>query len=627
MTAHPLLAAVPAPDLSELSLDALVKRELHPQLEHFFVRLAQDGEQLLIDGVPALRSRDHFLPGKIALGLSYVLLEAAARGCPRLPEQLQTYSRIADLTAPAANHSWGIYYYLLALTQLDSAGLLSQAVSPAMLSDLRQRLDWRSFVRKDDLTLIDLPSNYYGVAFSVSRLRQLLGWDAPGVSERLLEKTLAHYDCHSGEFGFSDETDGDGRFDRYSILLIAEICQRFVQTNLPVPERLRLLLRKAVDVTLKLLHGDGHAFSFGRSLGPYGDSAAAEILSVAGYLGVLQADEKRYAYTYCTRSLVRYLQFWFDPAIHSVDMWGKGRRTDSYRAKHRILGENFSLIHQYIACNALWNAGGLQGQHPQHDLGDWLSRTQPAFSTTWFARDSGDRGDRALVLVRDGRDVFSLPLINGGPGQHANSPYYPLPFAEGLVAGIPDSGAQHPQLLPLFTLADGSELLPTSFIRSISSGSGDSGHWVGYTQDALNRLGANAPVADPRLRLVTRYEFEPGRIVRTDCYTPTAPLSVARISLEFLSFSEEPVARGNSVQFSRGRVRSFEVEGLQLQLAEATEPEDDFKSPSGPMRTRLQWTSGPLELARPLTLRWTLIYDAASAAVPPPGACDTAARA
>ncbi|MFC5549491.1 hypothetical protein [Massilia aerilata] len=60
--------------------------------------------------------------------------------------------------------------------------------------------------------LIRLPTNYYGVAFSVARLRMLLGREDESASKVLLEKMTTHYATYSGKFGFSDETPGEGRF-------------------------------------------------------------------------------------------------------------------------------------------------------------------------------------------------------------------------------------------------------------------------------------------------------------------------------------------------------------------------------------------------------------------------------
>jgi len=53
-------------------------------------------------------------------------------------------------------------------------------------------------VREDDLTLINLPNNYYGVAFSIARLRYLLGWEDAAASDALLAKTLDHFREYSG---------------------------------------------------------------------------------------------------------------------------------------------------------------------------------------------------------------------------------------------------------------------------------------------------------------------------------------------------------------------------------------------------------------------------------------------
>src|SRR6202007_2124809 len=152
---------------------------------------------------------------------------------------------------------------------------------------------------------------------------------------------------------------------------------------------------------------------------PYGDTAPLEILSTAAALKLLTPQEEAHAYAYGTRIVARYADFWFDRDIGAVDMWGKGRRTDAYRGRHRILGENFSLLHQLLSANALWKKAGFGDELPATDLKAWLDKTQPAFRLTWFARGEYDR---ALAIVRDGDQVFSLLLVNGGTGQHANSP-------------------------------------------------------------------------------------------------------------------------------------------------------------------------------------------------------------
>jgi hypothetical protein len=597
-------APVYQPPLSGVPMNAIVHQQAIPELDYFFEKLSTEKDDVVIDGVHAMHSDDKFLPGKIAIGLAHLILNTP-RDHPKFQHYLSEYRAIVDRTASMDNHTWGIYYNMLALYRLKNAGLLDQAVSPATLAILRKKLDWRTFVAGDDYHLIDLPTNYYGVAFSIARLRMLLGWEDEAGSKVLLDKMLTHYKTYSGVYGFSDETAGEGRFDRYSILLIAEICQRFIETGLPVTPELKALLRKSAVVALNLANPSGDGISFGRSIGAYGDTAMLEILSVSAYLDVLTPDEKQYAYAYATRIVAKYADFWYDPATHSVNLWDHGRRTDDYRAKHRILGENFSLLHQLLYTNDLWNHKGFENQSPKPDLQAWLKKNEPPFSLTWFARGEYDR---ALAIFRDQRHVFSLLMVNGGASQHANAPYYPLPFSTMLLAGRPDSGYAHPQLLPKFTLADGSELLGTAFIKDITTGQQDGRYTVRYRQDELDRLGKKSPVKDGRIQLKTEYTMAPGQITRSDIYTPASPQQVAGLTLEFASFSDDATVDGLTVRFSSGDVRSFTVGGMDRCRADKVVDDEAYKTPSGAMHTHILCSKDSFTMDRPLAIKWTVNY-------------------
>ena len=578
--------------------------QAYPQLDWMFQKLVKEKGKLRIDGVAPFDSHDKFLPGKIATGLAELLLHAPA-GDTRLPAMLRDYGDIAALTVGMDNETWGIYYYIGALYRLKQAGLLERAVPPATLEALRKKLDWRTFVRQPGYELIDLPTNYYGVAFSIARLRMLMGWEDARGSEVLLERMLTHYAKYSGSYGFSDETDGQGRFDRYSILLAAEICERFIETGMEVTPELKALLRKSAEVALDAASSDGTGFTMGRSLGPYGETAMLEILSTAAYLGVLSAEEKEYAYAYSARIAERYMAFWYDPQLHSVDMWGKGRRTDTYRGRHRILGENFSLLHQLIATEEMWSRAGMRGKTPRPDLDAWLARTRPPFRLTRFA---GGDYDRALAIYRDGAHVFSLSLINGGQGQHANSPYYPLPFAHGIVSGIADSGAARPQLLPKFTLADGSELIATAWIKDIRTSDDGGGYTVGYRQDAMTLLGKKLPVKDARIAVSTQYSLRHGLVTRTDTYTPASPLQVSSLTLDFGAFSKGASVEGGNVDFAEGAVRRFTVSGLAGCSAQATNGDAQWRAPYGQMETVVSCRSGAFSFDKPVTVSWSIRY-------------------
>ncbi|GAB3458012.1 hypothetical protein GCM10027321_13330 [Massilia terrae] len=613
--ALPALAAVPAVLAAALfagqAQGATAPAPLHqtveqayPQLEYFSQLLTREKAGLTMDGVKPFGAGDKFLPGKIAAGLGDLLLHTPGND-PRLPGMLSDFATMADVTVDMDNHTWGIYYYIGTLYKLKKAGLLDRAVRPATLEKLRQKLDWRTFVRQPSFELINLPTNYFGVAFSIARLRFLMGWDDVHPSEVLLDKMLTHYHDYSGKYGFSDETDGEGRFDRYSILLAAEICERFIETGLEVTPELKGLLHNSAELALNAANADGSGFTMGRSLGPYGETAMLEILSTAAYLGVLTPEEKEYAYSLSSRIGERYMNFWYDPQMHSVDMWNKGRRTDTYRGKHRILGENFSLIHQLISTDEMWNRAGMKDAKPRADLASWLEHKRPAFSLTRFA--SGEY-DRALAIWRDGRHVVSLSLINGGISQHANSPYYPLPFSYGIVSGIADSGAEHPQLLPKFKLADGSELIATAYEQDIQATPEGKGYRVTYRQDALDRLGQKGPVKDPRIVVETAHSLQHGVITRTDTYRAGSPLDVAGIDFEFAAFSGSASVEGNTVSFKDGAVRSFTVSGLQVCQAAPTNGNPLYQAPYGPMASVVKCSSGAFTMNKPLTISWTMRY-------------------
>ncbi|UUX98984.1 hypothetical protein [Sphingomonas sp. J315] len=253
---------------------------------------------------------------------------------PRLDQRLREFADMAELTLANDNESWGLYYYINALHDLHARGLLERAVRPATLATLRQRLDWRRFVRPD-LSLINLPNNYYGVAFSIARFRHLLGWEDASAGDQLLARMIDHYRKYSGEYGFADETEGKGRFDRYSVLLIGEIAHRLLETGMTPSDEVKAWLRKSVDLLLLRFNLHGEGFEYGRSIGTYGDTAFLEVLTAAALLKVMTPVEERMAYAFSSRVTARYMDFWIDPVSGSVDMWG--RTAWGAGAAHRCL--------------------------------------------------------------------------------------------------------------------------------------------------------------------------------------------------------------------------------------------------------------------------------------------------
>jgi hypothetical protein len=544
---------------------------------------------------------DKFLPGKIALAFGDVITALPADD-PRRGKLLRGFSRVANLTIDDPNDSWGIYYYLSALHALQKQDLLRGTLDPLTLAKLRVRLDWRSFVDVDSYTLIDHPNNYYCVAFAIARLRHALGWEDASGAQRLYTAMVGHYTKYSGEFGFADETEGDGRFDRYSVLLAAEIATRFLETGETPPAQITTWLRKSADVMLMRLNAAGEGFEYGRSLGPYSETAIIEVLTAAAAVGVLTADEQSLAYAFSTRAAQRYVEFWTDARTGSVNLWDGGRRTDAYRGKFRILGENLSLGHQYLYTNDAWNRLGFRDRAPRADFAQALKRL-PARAVTWFSRGEFDR---VLVTLRDRGQLISLPLINGGPSQHQHSPYFPVPFSNGLLSGVPDG--PEPLLVPRFELADGTVLMPLAWFRDVKIEQQGSRTVVSWRQTEVDRLGQRGPIRDPRLQVRTRYVFEPGLITRTDVYTAEQPLPLKSLAVELGSFSTAPRTAGQATRFEGGSLSEFAVSGYDRCESAGGLDDPRYRTSNGAFASRVSCSRGAFTLTEPLTLSWRLRY-------------------
>ena len=490
---------------------------------------------------------DKFLPGKLALGLSWVLLDMKAKGDPQYARYLAIYqyiTRVMMLKKPGTsdyfytNDSFGEYYYLIALNRFKDKGMLNEVFSADMQATLKDVLTYKDlFTGAPADYNLNTVSNYYGVAYGIAGLRNRLGWDTDPLTARddLLNKLNTHYNTRSTE-GFSDETDGSGRFDRYSVLLAAEVAERSIEmgneANYSTEWKARL--RKSVDLILPQLNTDGIGFIYGRSIGPYGDTAFVEILTAAAKMGVLTDVEKDVAYAFVQASAKRFMGFWYDPASQSVNMWVKGRGTDAYRGTKRALGENLSLAHQLLYVNERWNQMGYKEKAPMSkaDLQAWLDSTQPRYKVTKYD-DAVGGYSRAIITIRDGKRSFNLNLVNGA-GYERTNPYFPIPYSSGLVSGTADN--PYALLTPRLVIA-GVTYTPVTYYRNLVVSQVGNVVTVAYDNDGMENV-TSGPAKYTNITSRTTYTFEPGVMSRKDVFTNAAAVTITSMQSDFGSYSD-----------------------------------------------------------------------------------------
>jgi hypothetical protein len=202
--------------------------------------------------------------------------------------------------------------------------------------------------------------------------------------------------------------------------------------------------------------------------------------------------------------------------------------------------------------------------------------------------------------------VIGLPLINGGPSQHMHNPYFPIPYSPGMLDSVADGSS--PQLLPQFTLADGAKLAPLAFFQHAKVTERGNRTVVTFQQSHLDKLGTQSPLADDRLTLSSTYVLEPGRITRTDVYTPKGTVALESVRMEFATYSDLPLQQGTTTRFGRGAVRKFAAVGFAHCDVAAVQNSVAYQTPTGPFATLVVCASPAHTLQGPVTLSWSLSY-------------------
>lgn len=577
-----------------------MEQQIYPFMKELFWRIAEEKNGLTMDGVWVYNEKAQFVGGKAINLCSYVVTELLdekekQEGIPALKE-------IIPMCAELPMQTWGIFNAVKGLYRLKEKNMHRSVIDPDVWEKLKNILDWRTFVDcENHLALKGYPTNYYGVAFGIARYRELLGWEDEEYSKKLLDRFMEHIQLYSGEYEFMDETPGDGRFDRYSILVPAEIANTVMDTGMELPEKIISMLKKSTAICLFMANRDGYGFSYGRSTGAYGDTGVLEVLTAAYKVkNILSEEEKRLAYAYCVALIRRFGKFWIDPAMRSVNMWEKGRKTDSYRNKNRILSENLSLCMQILEATE-WESP-CAGEEDMEMI--WKHREQQNLQSMICPFAKGEY-ERALVLVRDGRRVWSLPFISGGSAYFAKSPYFPIPYSQFAVTGVP--GEDYAYLVPQIILEDGKRLMPIVYFKEIHVNSSENQVIVSSKQDVMCEMGKEQMQPYKGIRCQTVYTFQQGKIRRADTfYVEHAPF-IRKIQMDVLTFSDHASEIKNGIEFERGIVYKFTQKGFDKQHVIQGNNQENYRTPEGSLSYHIQWETEEGKLTEP-SVEWEIEY-------------------
>ncbi|HCT7629027.1 TPA: hypothetical protein OT818_000011 [Citrobacter koseri] len=541
-------------------------------------------------GVVLTLDDDPYASGKFALALSFLI--------ERFPARADQWSGVWHELVKAPSENWGKYYFLQALWKLHCLGLLNTIFSDQQLQRLTEKLRWQELVDEESWKLNPpFPTNYYGVAFSIARLRFLLGWETQFASQKILQQLVEHYRTHS-QHGCVDETEGKGRFDRYSILLIAEICQRHIDTGLEICDWLKDALRQVSTLILAMLNDEGVGFLWGRSIGAYGDSAFNEILTISMRLGLLDRQECAAASRFTLACSERFLNFWYDSNEQSVNLWFYRRQTDAYRAEHRLVGENISLSCQHLCVQRAWA-----------DVSFDATPLMLPDQTLKFTPFCNDKYTRGLFHWYDGKRLFVLPLINGDKHYFATSPYFPVPFSAGLITGVAQGHA--PLWVPGLVDSRGCILRPLVWFGDCGYQKTKNGWEIEINYSALNVVMENGvllsePKKDYSCQCRTRYFIEPSTLTRVDTFS-FLKHSEMYLELQCAVFPEKMrmihSADSLHIDYESNGIQSLELNGFEDYCVERTA----LCSPYGALGQQI---TGRRDVsgAKDVTVSWQIRY-------------------
>lgn len=567
------------------SFHDIVDTKILPHVKELCRRIYWEGDTMTLDGITCFPEGQDFLHGTVISGFVQVM-ESLPKNTQEYKEWLAMTQTMIQKNSGKFMNTFGILEFLLSIYELKSMGVYQQIVDEDLEVVLKKNLHWNVFI--DEKTMrFKRPraNNYYGVAYRIALLREFFEWDTQKNSSVLLDRLFEH--VHTGPDGsiFMDESDDEGRYDKYSFTIASELCELHGLTGSPLPDKLKQMLKQSMATHMLLAGNQGVGFTYGRSVGANATGAILEIMPLAMQYGL--HDDLAFLHGIIMEAGKRMSEFWFSPKRSMFNLWDDGRRTDGYRGKHRILEVNLDMSLKMIRANKCLKALGWHKVKPCEE--QVYQKKCVALPPYRMIRFQQNEYDRCLFIIRMAGRVVMLPVINGSRNWYDHVAYLPIPSSIDLMMG--PANARGMYMVPMIQMVDGKRIAPIVYSKHVKVKETSCGVVLTYMQDELCVIDGHVPTKHLGIRDRITYTFTNDYIERVDQLHVDNPDRYVAIHMELSVFDTCQWTNSHMVSdvvvFEDGNLSSITFEGIAVTAVEDVADDDDYHTPCKPLQTRI----------------------------------------
>lgn len=500
----------------------------YEMLDRLTAAVYKDGEDTIMEGIRVLDEPEKFVHGHLINMTMQLYIKYHQEGNPKAEEVLKRLYSFIDFIKDSPCMTWGKITLLRGMSDLHDAGL-THIIDEETTTMLKEKTNYEDFVDKSELKVIGHPSNYLQVALACAGYREKLGWEEKGWCEKLLDKLMEIMKAYSDD-GMMDEQPPLGRFDRYTLIVPAEIANSLDYVGKPIPQFILEQIKKTAYIMLSMANEKGDGINYGRSLSCHGDNGAMWIIASALRHNLIEEKDIDLAVKYCIKITEKIMNFWVNKDLNLYDIWFNGRSTNQYRQVHRILEVNLDMCNQMLTNLNNMKQAGLDKYIPDVNI------PQPekwTLSTVDFVKQEG-KARCVYILKRDDK-MLMLPII--GPGYWwKKAAYMPFPVLNGRVEAPPET--EIPFLTPGVTLADGSKGICSHYFTSADAVVEDDK--VTITADGILTSFDTGMPEEKDGTFMSTYTFE-GNTLSTQF---TVDADVKAMEMQFAYAGDVPYAQG-----------------------------------------------------------------------------------